>query len=751
MTEPLGSEALSSPETIKDRDPSSNQLDEGPALEKGFRRPTVLGKETQNASHPKPDLKPLASGDPYKYAVFHKDEDSMPGSEAWNNFINVGRTYDENMCKIWKDEIDKLLVLATLFSAVVTSFIIEAYKLLQVDHQEVASTVLLRIHRQLDNIVRQNTSAPTLLPDPTYQFTPPNSAVAVNICLFLSLTLSLSTVSVAILCLQWLREYQREPAAPMEHMIAIRHFRLRGIESWWVAEIIGMLPVVLQISLLMFIVGIAWFLLDTNETVGIVVCCAAGITILIHAGTSIIPAFLAIYTKSHADDDDNDKEDDHTLCPYRSPHAWWMRRFILAAGILISYLFEGIGRLYTCLGDRFGTGQDVEANEDRWTRAYPLYPPTPHSASRGIVSHSTRWRMILKAQFKSKDWQADDVRHITATRMLYFKPKARLRVPTCSYRGIAWGLGSILRKHRHSGLALCVVIRYIGDMQPDHCGAVLEKMDAKKSRNLVAMLRSIKDTESGLAAPDHVMAQSLTLAHILDFLSENNAQFRLLTLQYRFELFLRTLNQYAEDFLIVEPSATGQVDPGDPRHDTSDRARWWGLIQKQVRRLFDAYQLGNTNTLESIPEDLQVEAFKIVYRYIEYAPLVIAEYVLVSSPLAKCWFLPLPPKSVIEIGETVNKRVEQLIAESEDSDELGIKAILYALRMSLRHIDYSDSFTSLVRAISRKMGTDSTASTADEARQIPLKDYPRHMRRWENLVQRIGPVPGSEGAEGIQL
>ncbi|KAJ2928221.1 hypothetical protein H1R20_g8876, partial [Candolleomyces eurysporus] len=645
------------------------------------------------------------------------------------------------MCKIWKDEIDKLLLFATLFSAVVTSFIIEAYKLLQVDQQEVASAVLFGIHRQLDNLVRQNTSAPTLTPDPTVQFTPPSSAVAVNICFFLSLTLSLSTVSVGILCLQWLREYQREPEVSPEQMIAIRHFRLRGIENWWVPEIIGLLPMVLQVSLFIFIIGLALFLLDINKTVAIAVCCVVGITVLIHVVTSIIPAFLAIHAKWH------DTENDHSLCPYRSPQAWWTRRFFLAAGVLVSHLFEGLGKMYPDVGasssktqpdletgrsatrkddeGRPTTVQNVEHNHAPASRSQSAPDPTPHSTEvgfAGILPSSSWWKKIaqlLKARFKSTDWHADDVRHVTSARML--ASVASIRGRAWSHRGVAWGLASAPKMHRHNVLALCAMVGCIGDMEPDQWEVLLEKMDAKKSHTLVLMLRSIPDTDrESKRAPDRVMAQNLTLAYVLDYLAENNAQFRLLTLNYRFELLLRTLNQYAEDFMIVKPdvSPSGQVDPHQPQNDTSARARWWGLIKKQVSRFFDVYQFGNTNTRESIQEDLQIETFKTVHRYIQYAPWVIAEHVLISSPLAKFWFLPLQSKEVskevIRISEIVNEHVEQLIAGGDDTEELCNNAILYALRMSQTHIDYSDSFVSLVRAISRKMGSGSTASAAED-------------------------------------
>jgi hypothetical protein len=115
--------------------------------------------------------------------------------------------------------------------------------------------------------------------------------------------------------------------------------------------------------------------------------------------------------------------------------------------------------------------------------------------------------------------------------------------------------------------------------------------------------------------------------------------------------------------------------------------------------------------------------------------------------LAKCWFLSIPPDDVIQFGEVVNKRVEQLIEETDDSGELNDRlsnAILYALKMGHRPIDWPDSFVSLVRTISKRMGDYSIESKAGN---IPLKRYPRYRRQWDTLVQRIDLLTDAVGGE----
>ncbi|TFK66746.1 hypothetical protein BDN72DRAFT_771583, partial [Pluteus cervinus] len=50
------------------------------------------------------------------------------GKSGWQQCYQRVKEYDDDMCKVWKDEIDKLLIFAGLFSAAVTAFIVESYQ-----------------------------------------------------------------------------------------------------------------------------------------------------------------------------------------------------------------------------------------------------------------------------------------------------------------------------------------------------------------------------------------------------------------------------------------------------------------------------------------------------------------------------------------------------------------------------------------------------------------------------------------------
>ena len=88
------------------------------------------------------------------------------------------------------------------------------------------------------------------------EFTVTQAQVRINIVWFLSLTVSLTTVLVGILCLQWLREFQRDAALPHKDAVALRQMRYEGLIQWHVPGILSILPLLLQLSLVLFFIGL---------------------------------------------------------------------------------------------------------------------------------------------------------------------------------------------------------------------------------------------------------------------------------------------------------------------------------------------------------------------------------------------------------------------------------------------------------------------------------------------------------------
>ncbi|KDR83160.1 hypothetical protein GALMADRAFT_26591, partial [Galerina marginata CBS 339.88] len=124
--------------------------------------------------------------------------------DPWSILLEPLMKKDEAQCNAWKEEVQNLLIFAGLFSAVVTAFIIESYKTLQPDPNDTIISLLSVIANRLDNTT---TPIPVLLSptDPGSHPTPATSSIRINNFWFISLVLSLATVLVGTISLQWIR------------------------------------------------------------------------------------------------------------------------------------------------------------------------------------------------------------------------------------------------------------------------------------------------------------------------------------------------------------------------------------------------------------------------------------------------------------------------------------------------------------------------------------------------------------------
>lgn len=155
---------------------------------------------------------------------------------------------------------------AGLYSAVLTAFLIESYKNLQTDPpQDYLRQIALQTSSyQFNNGYTNATfSAPQFPP-----FQAAISDIRVNVCWFASLMLSLSSASFGILVKQWLREFLAISYISPQERIRIRDARVQGLESWKLFEIASLLPILLQISLALFFVGLCFFTEAVHSSIG---------------------------------------------------------------------------------------------------------------------------------------------------------------------------------------------------------------------------------------------------------------------------------------------------------------------------------------------------------------------------------------------------------------------------------------------------------------------------------------------------
>lgn len=144
------------------------------------------------------------------------------------------------------------------------------------------------------------------------------SSIRVNVVWFLSLILSLTTVLVGIIALQWIREYNHySDRSSAKRKLAIRNMRTDGLEKWKVPEIIAGLPLILQTAVILFFVGLIDFLLNISLVVAIPAIVVISIALLFIFGTIILPACQCFWITNSDIPDDQISQ-----CPYKSPQAW---------------------------------------------------------------------------------------------------------------------------------------------------------------------------------------------------------------------------------------------------------------------------------------------------------------------------------------------------------------------------------------------------------------------------------------------
>ncbi|EIN08720.1 hypothetical protein PUNSTDRAFT_20898, partial [Punctularia strigosozonata HHB-11173 SS5] len=115
------------------------------------------------------------------------------------------KKHDEAMITGHSGDIDSLLILAGLFSAVLTSFLVQVYTQLQPANTPMSTAIALDLSRSIverlslpsTSEIFAATSIPAVSP----------SMVAINALWFMSLVLSLGSALLGISAKQWLRQY----------------------------------------------------------------------------------------------------------------------------------------------------------------------------------------------------------------------------------------------------------------------------------------------------------------------------------------------------------------------------------------------------------------------------------------------------------------------------------------------------------------------------------------------------------------
>lgn len=185
-----------------------------------------------------------------------------------------------------------------MFSAILTAFNVESYKLIRPPDD--TAIALQRISVQLQsfkisppfvNATVANSSLSDVAsiflgtPSPTVL----EYAVKLNTLWFSALILSLASTVIGILAKQWIGEYSNGLTGTSFKAALRRQYRLNNLVKWRVGHIIALIPILLLISLSLFLAGILVLVWQLHPTVARVVSVLIAVVVGSTTAVTLLP------------------------------------------------------------------------------------------------------------------------------------------------------------------------------------------------------------------------------------------------------------------------------------------------------------------------------------------------------------------------------------------------------------------------------------------------------------------------------
>ncbi|KAH8994221.1 hypothetical protein EDB92DRAFT_2113439 [Lactarius akahatsu] len=248
-----------------------------------------------------------SSGDSFHAESHEERKDFDDGANAlWSLYGKEAKTHDEADFQRLATDMDGVLLFAGLFSAVLTSFLVQSIQTLQVNpaeesvyyqqqsayYQQQSVVALAQISQQIASIALQvsapsiaspastpstipqssvpsSVPVPSTSPQPYPAFKPSFSDIRVNACWLVALVCSLSAALLAILIQQWVRSYM-QIFQRYDHPLKRARFRQFFFEgAKGTRTLAEAVPRLIHVSLFLFFLGLGESTLNTNTTVGV--------------------------------------------------------------------------------------------------------------------------------------------------------------------------------------------------------------------------------------------------------------------------------------------------------------------------------------------------------------------------------------------------------------------------------------------------------------------------------------------------
>ncbi|KAJ7141457.1 hypothetical protein C8R44DRAFT_247302 [Mycena epipterygia] len=233
-----------------------------------------------------------------------RGEEASDTARIWHIYTDEAQKADALMTDGWSRSIDVLLVFTGLFSAVLTTFIIQSYQLMLPEAADTTNVLLVRLIS-----LQSNGTNPTY---PAISSGPQSSTRQihwVNGLWFCALACSLSTALISMLAKQWLQAYLPNVSGTPRHRARQRQARFMHLEAWRVPGIINALPLLLHVALLLFFAGLVVLLWSVDLAITLATWIIVAFAYIFYFASIAVPLF-------------------YPECPYQHPITDQLRMWI---------------------------------------------------------------------------------------------------------------------------------------------------------------------------------------------------------------------------------------------------------------------------------------------------------------------------------------------------------------------------------------------------------------------------------------
>ncbi|KAF5328829.1 hypothetical protein D9619_011683 [Psilocybe cf. subviscida] len=237
-------------------------------------------------------------------------EEASEHAAVWHIYNDEAGKTDMATTDGFNRGIDVLLVFTGLFSAVLTTFIIQSYQQMLPNASDTTNALLLRL---IDDLRAASTlnipQTPVILPITNEDLIPSAHEIRwVNGLWFAALSCSLSAALVSMLAKQWIQMVPNVSGSP-RYRARKRQRRYTQLQHWHVFALINALPLLLHVALLLFFAGVIVLLWSGDTAITASTFTTVSLAYIFYIGSMILSLF-------------------YPDCPYQHPISEHLRHWI---------------------------------------------------------------------------------------------------------------------------------------------------------------------------------------------------------------------------------------------------------------------------------------------------------------------------------------------------------------------------------------------------------------------------------------